>query len=185
MSDTVKPLLKKSLSLQETINLYLKMLPKPPRFKIKQIELIPELKEEKSIHSRTSLKNLSMLKKIDKLIKSSSEIKTQNNKILKSSRSELGINILTPSLIDATSPRTYQGVQGKYRKITNKTTHRRIGVVGSDEKKTGKSRIKKFLSPQHLDIQSKPPGHKRLKSSLDLSNFSLSAWQDNENGHFK
>ena len=185
MSDQ-KPLQKKTKSLQDTINVYLSMLPKPSRFHIKVFDLnpvrIPESSQRTTI-SKGSIKNQTMLKKLDNLIKSTSQSQLKNHKILKPTRSsDLVLDIMTPALIDpSTTPRTYQGTLPRYTKIQSRATPKCIpSFLIKKTKEKPRPKIMKFLSPQYSSRETKAehPAHVRKNSSLNVSLISISAWPD-------
>ena len=185
MSDQ-KPLQKKTKSLQETINVYLNMLPKPNRNHIKVFDLnpvrVPESSQRTAV-SKGSIKNQSMLKKLDNLIKSTSQSQMKIHKILKPTRSsDLVLDIMTPALIDpATTPRTYQNTLPRYSKIQTRATPKSIpSFLIKKAKEKPPPKIIKFLSPQYSSRETKAehPIHIRKNSSLSISRISISAWPD-------
>ena len=176
---------KKNLSLQETIDIYMQMIPMPQksRNKFTQFQdLNPEIFHQLS--ARTT-KNSSNLKRADNIIHSGSEALLKNSQFIKSNKNLSTLNALNPSspplLNNKDCVRSYLNSIPRYIKVPSQPVERKIGKpilapikTGFSVKNTPISRLG-MLSPP-ISIKNKELKHKRKKISIDLSTISLTGW---------
>lgn len=185
MAQNLKTERKKTLSLQDKIDIYLQMIPKPQQVRKKLIQFQDFNPTVFKQLSAKTTKNTSMLKRVDKIIQSSSEVLLKNYQLLKSNRnlsSLKALNPLSPALIkNQECSRAYINSIPKYKKVPSQPVESKIGKpilvdikTGFNVKNTPISRLG-ILSPS-ICIKTKGLKHKRQKSSIDFSTISLSGW---------
>lgn len=176
---------KKTCSVQDTIDIYMKMIPNPHLLKARILHF-QELKPEIISYSGPkSVKNSTLLNKIDKIIQSSSQGLMKNSNMLKSCRNLhniKGTDRLTPALGNNQSKlKGFESSALRYKKIQSSFGVKNLRQPFMSVKKPN-SDAKKIsiytsglLSPSNGNkveiIQ-----HKRKKSSIDISLISISGW---------
>lgn len=184
MNQELKTERKKTYSLQDAINIYMKMIPSPMLVKSRILHF-QELKPDIIVYSGPhTVKNSSALQKIDKIVKSSSEALMKNSVMLKSYRkiqNSKGTNALTPASGTQSKVKVFESSAMRYKKIQSSFGVKNIrqpllGVKkpNSDAKKIS-IYTSGFLSPSNRN-KGENTKHKRKGSSDDFSMISISGW---------
>lgn len=175
---------KKTQSVQDAINVYLKIIPKPPLPRSKLIELILTNNHVSSIGLQENHKSpQSLLTKIDSLIRCKMFDNTLAGNFLKTLKKSENLSLPNLRLDEVKSkylsPRCYECLnkEKKHSRPARINVLSPIKIKGKISPKTlritHKSPIPTYLKSPTFNLV---PIHKRRKSSIDISKLSINAW---------
>lgn len=175
---------KKNQSVQDAIDVYLKIIPKPPLPRSKLIELTLSNYPSSLINLQENHKSSqSLLTKINSLIRCKMFDNTQVNDFFKTLKILENPNVLNLQLSKVKSkylsPRSYEYINVEKKQPSLKRNYA-LSPINIKNKLLPKT--SRFIHKSPIPSSMKSPTfnlapiHKRRKSSLDLSKLTINAW---------